>query len=69
MNAACQKLSTRDRWVLYLVLTALPGLTISVVFGFAWSLLLEAIVWIPQQRLFDQFELAKTLPFQDRAGR
>jgi hypothetical protein len=65
MNAACRKLSTRDRWLLYLVVTGLPGLTISVLFGFGWSLLFEAIVWIPQQRFFDELELAKSLPFQD----
>jgi len=65
MNAACQKLSTRQRWFLYLVLTGLPGLTVSVLFGFGWSLLLEAVIWIPQQRFFDELELAKTLPFQD----
>lgn len=47
----------------------LPGLTVSVVFGFAWSLAFEALVWIPQQRLFDRLELAKTLPFQNLGDR
>ena len=65
MNAACRKLSSSERWLLYLVLTGLPGISISVLFGFGWALLFEAIAWIPQQRLFDDLELAKTLPFQD----
>ena len=65
MNAACQRLSSLERWLLYLVVTGLPGLTICVVFGFGWSLLFEAITWFPQQRFFDHLELAKTLPFQD----
>ena len=63
MNAACKKLCTKERWLLYFVLTGLPGLSISVAFG--WSLLFEVFAWIPQQRLFDNLELAKTLPFQD----
>jgi hypothetical protein len=65
MNAACRKLSSLERWLLYLVVTGLPGLIISVVFGFGWALLFEAIAWVPQQRFFDHLELAKTLPFQD----
>lgn len=65
MNEACKKLSSRDRWLVYLTIAGLPGLAISVIFGFAWSLVFEVIVWIPQQRLFDSLELAKTLPFQD----
>ena len=65
MNVACQKLSSSERWLLYLVLTGLPGLSISVLFGFGWALLFEAIAWMPQQRFFDYLELAKTLPFQE----
>ena len=65
MNAACQKLSAKERWLLYFVLTGLPGLSISVAFGFGWSLVFEVFAWIPQQRLFDHLELAKTLPYQD----
>lgn len=61
-----QNLSTRDRWLLYFVLTALPGLNISVWFGFAWAMAFEVLVWIPQQRVFDALNLASTLPFQDR---
>jgi hypothetical protein len=65
MNAACQKLSGFQRWCLYLVITGLPGLLISVLFGFGWALVFEAIVWIPQQRFLDYLELAKTLPLQN----
>ena len=65
MNLACKKLSSSERWALYLVLSGLPGLTTSVVFGFGWALLFEVIAWIPQQRLFDSLELAQTLPFQE----
>ena len=65
MNPATQKLSSLQRWALYLVLTGLPGLTVSVLFGFGWALLFELVAWIPQQRLFDLLELAKTLPFQE----
>lgn len=64
-SAPRQALSTRERWVLYFVLTALPGLNITVWFGFAWSMVFELIVWIPQQRIFDALDLAKTLPYQD----
>ena len=66
MPAPCKKLSTRERWILYFVIAALPGLNVSVWFGFAWSMVFEAVVWIPQQRLFDALDLARTLPYQGR---
>ena len=30
-------------------------------FGVQWAMLFELAVWIPQQRIFDALELAKTL--------
>ena len=66
MPAPRAALTSRQRWVLYFVLTGLPGLNVTVWFGFGWAMVFEAFVWIPQQRLFDVLELAKTLPFQDR---
>lgn len=59
-------LNNRERWVLYLVLSGLPGLNVALWFGFSAAILFEIIVWIPQQRLFDSLELAKTIPFSQR---
>ncbi|TCV82715.1 hypothetical protein EDC63_11932 [Sulfurirhabdus autotrophica] len=56
-------LNTRDRWLLYFVLTSLPGLNIFIWFGFTAAVVFELLMWIPQQRLFDVLELSKTLPF------
>jgi hypothetical protein len=64
MPAPCATLSKRDRWMVYLVLAALPGLTVQVWFGFAWAMVFEVFAWLPQQRLFDALRLAETLPFQ-----
>ena len=58
-----EELNTRERWVLYFVLSGLPGLNVALWFGFPAAILFEIVVWIPQQRLFDSLELAKTLPF------
>ena len=56
-------LTTRERWILYFVLTGLPGMCVMQWFGFSYAMVFEVIAWIPQQRLFDSLELAKTLPF------
>lgn len=53
-------LSPRDRWLLYLVLTTLPGLNIALWFGFTASVLFEILTWIPQQKLFNALQLAHT---------
>jgi hypothetical protein len=68
MSAPCKTLSTRDRWLVYFVMAALPGLNISVWFGFAWSMVFELVMWIPQQRLFDALGLAETLPYHKSSG-
>lgn len=65
MPAPAKNLSTRDRWLVYLVLAALPGMNVTAWFGFWWSMLFELVIWLPQQRLFDALHLAETLPFQD----
>lgn len=66
MPAPCKNLSSRDRWLVYLVLAGLPGLLVSTLFGFAWSIVFEVFAWVPQQRLFDALHLKETLPYQDR---
>ena len=66
MPAPCKNLSSRDRWLVYLVLAGLPGLLVSTLFGFVWSMVFEVFAWVPQQRLFDALHLKETLPYQDR---
>ena len=66
MRTPCKNLSSRDRWLVYLVLAGLPGLLVSTFFGFAWSMVFEVFAWVPQQRLFDALHLKETLPYQDR---
>ena len=66
MRPPYEFLSSRERWILYLVMATLPGLNVSVWFGFAWSMVFEAVMWIPQQRLFDALDLSKTLPSQQK---
>ena len=56
-------LTTRERWLLYFVLTGLPGMNVMLWFGFSASMVYELVTWMPQQRLFDSLDLAKTLPF------
>lgn len=54
-------LTPLQRWCLYIVLTGLPGMNVATWFGFQWAMLFELVAWIPQQRIFDALELAKTL--------
>ena len=65
MRAPSKTLSVRDRWLIYLVIAGMPGLLVSVLFGFAWSMAFEVVAWVPQQRLFDALRLKETLPYQD----
>jgi hypothetical protein len=64
LPAPCPTLTKRDRWLVYFVLAALPGLTVQAWFGFAWAMIFEVFVWVPQQHLFDALKLAETLPYQ-----
>ena len=66
MKAYIHKLSSFQRWLIYLCVGAVPGLIVQVVFGFLWALMFELIVWVPQQRLFDALRLAETLPYQQK---
>lgn len=54
-------LTPSQRWCLYFVLAGLPGMNVATWFGVQWAMLFELAVWIPQQRIFDALELAKTL--------
>lgn len=59
-KARALRLSSKERWILYFVFCGLPGLNVALWFGFQASLLFELFVWIPQQRIFDHFELEKS---------
>lgn len=65
LPAPSKNLTTRDRWLVYLVLAGLPGFYVSTIFGFGWSMVFEVFAWLPQQSLFDALRLKETLPYQD----